>query len=268
MRALVLETTEITMSRFSSLEFSQNDEGDFESQSIVKDESFYFGEAVRAFEIGQFEQALRSFSKVLEFNPQNVGAWTGQVRALIELGEFPEAKLWADKALEKFSDEPELLAAKSVALGRVGDLKAALAFSDASIEERGDTPYIWLARGDVLLARSEKRADYCFQKAMAFSPTDWVARWLASRIHSFYKKFSIALKLAQEALNLNPANAAIWIQAGNCQAALGLIMMAENSFAQARQLNPSCIEAEIALTELSRAGLFAKLRGRLRQIFH
>lgn len=256
------------MSRFSSLEFSQNNEGDFRPQEIVKDESFYFGEAKQAFENGLFEQALRSFSKVLEFNPQNVGAWTGQVRALIELGEFPEAKLWADKALEKFPDEPELLAAKSVALGRTGDLKAALAFSDASIEERGDTPYIWLARGDVLLARAEKRAEYCFQKAIAFSPTDWVARWLASRIHSFYKKFSIALKFAQEALNLNAGNAAIWIQAGNCQNALGLIVMAENSFNQARQLNPHSVEAEMALTQLSRAGFFSKFAGRVRQLFH
>src|SRR6185503_21086764 len=125
------------MSRFVNLEF----DGQFESEreSSVRDEAFYLREARSAFESADFEKALRYYSKVLEFNPQNAVAWTGQVRALIELGEFREAKLWADKALERFPREPELLAAKAVALGRTGELDAALAFSDAAIEERGDT---------------------------------------------------------------------------------------------------------------------------------
>ena len=255
------------MSRFSSLEFSENNEGDFGSEQIAKDEPFYFLEARSAFENGQFEQALRSFSKVLEFNPKNAAAWTGQVRSLIELGEFPEAKLWADKALEKFPNEPELLAAKAVALGRVGDLKAALAFSDASIEERGDTPYVWLARGDVFLARAEKRAEYCFQKAVLLAPTEWIVQWLASKIHCVHKKFSIALKFAQEALNLNPGNSVVWVQAGNCQFVLGLIALAEHSFAQAQQLNPHCREAAMGLAKISDTGFLSSFCRRFRQLF-
>jgi hypothetical protein len=163
------------MSRFINLEFSDESNEQFQSggKTLVKDEPYYLAEARAAFEVGNFEQGLRFYSKVLEFNPKNSTAWTGQVRMLIELGEFREAKFWADKALERFPNEPELLAAKAVALGRSGDLQGALAFSDASIEERGDTPYVWLARGDVLLARSERRADYCFEKALLLSPCDW-----------------------------------------------------------------------------------------------
>src|SRR6266478_7508115 len=148
------------MSRFENLEFGNESEGQSPKQhSLLKGEAYYLAEARAAFENADFELGLRLYSKVLEFNPENAGAWTGQVRMLIELGEFREAKLWADKALERFPHEPELLAAKAVALGRGGDLQGAMAFSDASIEERGDTPYIWLARADVLLAREERRAD-------------------------------------------------------------------------------------------------------------
>ena len=149
------------MSRFVNLEFGDEHEDQSHGQSnpALKGEAHYFHEAQSAFENGNFESALRHYSKVLEFNPQNAAAWTGQVRMLVELGEYREAKLWADKALEHFPHEPELLAAKAVALGRSGDLQGALAFSDAAIEERGDTPYIWLARGDVLLTRKESRAD-------------------------------------------------------------------------------------------------------------
>ena len=116
-----------------------------------------------------------------------------------------------------------MLAAKAVALGRSGDLQGALAFSDASIEERGDTPYVWLARGDVLLAREEARADYCFEKALLLAPRDWFIAWLAARIRYYYKQFALALKLLQQAVELNAGHFLLWLELGQCQQALGLV---------------------------------------------
>jgi tetratricopeptide (TPR) repeat protein len=254
------------MSRFSSLEFG----GQFEDQSpgekqLVKGEAFYMAEARVAFENANFEQGLRFYSKVLEFNPDNALAWSGQVRMLIELGEFREAKLWADKALERFPHEPELLAAKAVALARSGDLEGAIAFSDASIEERGDTVYIWLARGDVLLAREETRAEYCFEKAMMLAPRDWFTTWLAARVRRFYKQFALSLKLLQQAIEWNTAHFVLWLELGYCQQALGLTSLAKQSFVQARELNPQS-QAQVALEQLSRAGLGSQLRGLWRRL--
>ena len=257
------------MSRFVNLEFEDGSDNQLhpEEKGLVKDEAYYLAEARGAHETGQFEPALRNFSKVLEYNPRNTAAWAGQGRMLIELGEYREAKLWADKALERFPNEPELLAAKAVALGRSGDLQAALAFSDASIEERGDTPYVWLARGDVLLARQEPRADYCFEKALLLAPHDWFTSWLAARIRYFYKQFVLALKLVQQAVAENPANFILWLELGYCQQAVGLVGPAEVSFRQARQLNPRSQEADNALHGVSQVGLFARLCGRWRGIF-
>jgi tetratricopeptide (TPR) repeat protein len=258
------------MSRFGNLEFGDEPEARLHSDShlSLKGEAHYVAEASSAFESGRFESALRLYSKVLEFNPQNVTAWTGQVRALIELDEFREAKLWADKALEKFPQEPELLAAKAVALGRSGDLQGALAFSDASIEERGDTPYIWLARGDVLLARRESRADYCFEKALTLSPRDWVVTWLATRIRFYYQQFALALKLAQQAVELNAEHFLLWLELGRCQHALGLVGPARSSYAQADQLNPHNADVRQAVRELADVGPLQRLRGLWRNLFH
>src|SRR2546421_11228493 len=250
------------MSRFNSLEFGEQFDDQLPQQrELVKGEAFYMAEATAAFQNGNFEPALRLYSKVLEFNPENASAWTGQVRMLIELGEFREAKLWADKALERFPHEPELLAAKAVALGRSGDLQGALAFSDASIEERGDTPYIWLARGDVLMAREETRADYCFEKALLLAPRDWFTTWLAARIRYYYEQFVLALKLVQEAIEWHSSQFVLWLQQGQCQQALGLLGPAKHSFTQARQLNPRCSEAGAALVALSQTGLWDRMRG-------
>ncbi|MGN6643323.1 MAG: tetratricopeptide repeat protein [Verrucomicrobiota bacterium] len=255
------------MSRFVNLELG----GEFEEQphetqkALAKDEAYYLNEARTAFENGSYEPALRFYSKVLEFNPNNATAWTAQVRMLIELGEFREAKLWADKALERFPTEPELLAAKAVALGRSGDLHGALAFSDASIEERGDTPYVWLARGDVLLARKEPRADYCFEKALLLAPRDWFVAWLAGRIRFFYRQFALALKSFQRAVELNAGHFRFWLELGRCQRALGLTGLAKTSLAQAMQLNPQCREASLELIRVTETGIWSRLCGWLRR---
>lgn len=255
------------MSRFGNLEFGSESEDRQEEKSLAKDEVYYLSEARSAFENGDFEEALRRYSKVLEYNPQNTVAWAGQVRMLIELGEFREARLWADKALERFQNAPELLAAKAVALARGGDLQGALAFSDASIEERGDTPYIWLARADVMLARKEQRADYCFEKAMLLAPKDWFPLWLAARIRAYYEQFVLALDLLQRAIEWNTGKFILWLEMGRCQQALGLVGLAEHSYTQARQLNPDCREAGQSLKELSHVNIFARAGGWFRQLF-
>ncbi|HEX4263254.1 MAG TPA: tetratricopeptide repeat protein [Verrucomicrobiae bacterium] len=242
------------MSRFGNLEFSEFEDQPSDLQKPqLKDEAFYFNEALTAYQSGNFEPGLRYYAKVLEYNPKNAAAWTGQVRMLIELGEYREAKLWADKALERFPHEPELLAAKAVALARSGDLLGALAFSDASIEERGDTPYIWLARGDVLLSREEHRADYCFEKAMLLAPRDWFVAWMAARIRYFHKQFVLALKLLQQAVEWNAGHFLLWLDLGRCQQALSMNGPARSSFAQAQQLNPNCSEAGLALVGLGQS---------------
>jgi|SRR5688572_12486689 len=254
------------MSRFGNLEFGSAREHTPKQESLLKDESYFLGQAQANFENGRFEQALREFAKVLEFNPKSGAAWCGQVRSLIELGEFNEAKVWADKALATFPNEPELLAAKAVALARVGDLQGAISFSDAAVESQCSTPYIWLSRGDVLLARKEKRAEYCFEKAFALGGRNPIMLWLAARIQAFYQHFAKALKLVLEAVNLDPGRAVLWVETGRCQMELGLVTPAQNSFQQARQLDPEC-PAQEYMNQAAETGLFEKLGGQFRRWF-
>ncbi|HOC56674.1 MAG TPA: tetratricopeptide repeat protein [Verrucomicrobiota bacterium] len=250
------------MSRFVNLELGGESEDQSPRQkALVKDEAYYSAEAQTAFENGEFEPALRLYGKVIEFNPQNAAAWSGQVRMLVELGQHREAGRWADKALERFPHDPELLAAKGVVLGRSGDLQGALAFSDSAIQERGDTAYVWLARGDVLLARRESRADYCFEKALLLAPGDWLVAWLGARVHCYYRQFALALKLLQQAVELNATHFLVWLELGRCQEALGLAGPARHSFQQARQLNRNCPDAGLALARLSGMGIGRRLRG-------
>jgi tetratricopeptide (TPR) repeat protein len=256
------------MSRFTHLELDGESEDRQRTPGAeVKDEAFYVAEARTAFENGDFEKALRTYGKLLEFNPQNVSAWTGQVRMLIELGEFQDAATWADKALEQFPRDSDLLAARAVTLARAGDLQGAVAFSDSSIAEQGEGPYVWLARGDVLLTGRESRADYCFEKALMLARGDWVIAWLAGRIRHYHQQFALALKMFQQALESRATHFLLWLEVGRCQYELHLVNAARLSLNQARQLNPQCREAELLLIRLNQAGPLQQLWGWIRERF-
>lgn len=257
------------MSRFANLELGNQFEepGQPHRQTALRGESYHLEQAREAFTSGQFDQGLRSYARVLEHNPDNLEAWTGQVRMLIELKEYKEAKLWADKALQRFPSAPELIAVKAVTLARMGDVQGAIAYSDASFDEQENTPFLWLARGDVLLAKKEKRADFCFEKAASLAPRDWLVRWLSARVYYFYRKFSKAIDWAQQAIELDGGRGVSWLILGQSQMALGMAGAARVSLQQARELTTNSTEADATMRQLSRQGIFDHLRNRWRQWF-
>lgn len=256
-----------TMSRFVNLELGDHDEESSPETRVVKDAAYYFEEACEAFANMDFEESLRKFSKVLEFDANRADAWTGQIRALIELDELREARTWADRGLEKFPNESELLAAKAVALGRSGELESAMAFSDASIGEKSGTPYVWLARADVLIAASSERAEFCFEKAMVLAAGDWLIAWLAARIRYWHKQFMLALKFAQRAVEWNPSHAPCWMTLAQCQQEIGLVGPARESLGRVEELRPRWREVRRTRRAVDDTGFFRRVGGGIRSIF-
>jgi Flp pilus assembly protein TadD len=256
------------MSRFVNLEFGgqAGAQTPAEAPPVVKDEAFYQREAQSAFEEADFEKALRSYAKVLEFNPHHAAAWTGQARMLLELDRCDEANVWADQSLERFPREADLLAVKAVLLARRGEMQNALAFSDAAVGENGASPYVWLARAEVLLAAREALADYCIDKALMFAPGDWVTAWQGARIRVRHGQYSLALRLLQQAVEWNPGHWLVWLELGRCQEALGLMGAAQKSFTQARELNRQDRAAALAMNRLSSHGTGDRLRGWWRRL--
>jgi Flp pilus assembly protein TadD len=255
------------MSRFVNLELGDHDEEFSPETSVDKGAAHYFECANDAFANMDFEEALRTFSKVLEYDANHTGAWTGQVRALIELDELREALTWADRALEGFPNEPELLAAKAVALGRSGEQESAMAFSDTSIATQGETAYVWLARADVLLSCREERAQFCFEKAMVLAAGDWLVAWLAARIRYWHGQFMLALGLAQRAVEWNPSHPPCWMTLAHCQQEIGLVGPARESLKQVDQLRPRWEETRRTRRAVDDTGFFRRVGGGIRSIF-
>ena len=199
------------MGRFSNLEFNDPkkriEEEALASPAEARDEHFYMRLADGHFQNARFENALRFYSRALEFNANLFPAWFGQVRMLVELGEYKEAKIWADKALELHRDHPELLAAKAVACARSGESDKALQFSDASMAQKGASPFVWLARGEALLAAGKANHDSCFLKADEQSGRDWFLRLSIGRICLFYEDFAKGMSWVRKSIEQDARHA-------------------------------------------------------------
>jgi len=215
---------------------------------------------------GQFEAALRLYTRALQEDRALIPAWVGQVQMLVELDECHEARVWSDKALELFRNNGDLLAAKAQACVRLHDLTAGAACSDAALQAPGTSPWRWHVRGEVLLARHLKYADECFQKAIAEPAADWFDRVICARINLYYRRFTNALHYLKEAAQLEPTHGYVWLQTGNCQCALGLTAAAQSSYQRCLELRPGFTDAERALDGLASGGQFFRwLRGIFRR---
>src|SRR3974390_1508422 len=125
-------------------------------------------EADRCWKRGDFEKALRHYSKALGMDPNLEEGWVGQLHCLLDLDEVKEARLWCNKALEQLPRSAQVLGVKSMILTRMAEYPAAMELSDKAFSMKQYTWSLWYSRGCVLLKRRLKNADYCFQKAVEF----------------------------------------------------------------------------------------------------
>jgi tetratricopeptide (TPR) repeat protein len=221
--------------RFSSLEFDEHnrDQGAAGQERPVAElasAAGYIAKARAADQWGEYESALRMYTRALREERSAIAAWVGQVQMLVLLDECPEARMWSDKALELFRNNGELLAAKAQACLRMRDWRAGIACSDASLISPGTSAWRWQIRGETLLAQGRAHYDECFQKALAESTADWFDHLVIARIYLYYRRITSAMAYAQQAAALRPTHGYVWFVLGDCQRALGLKAAAQASY--------------------------------------
>lgn len=245
------------MDRFSQLEFDENmPERKRYRGEPVRGANYFFKEALKYWLAGDFELALRSYSRALERNSTLIDAWIGQVLMLIELQEYREAIVWADKALELFPEHPELLAAKAVACCRDAKIEKAIAYSDNSISRENITSRVWLARAEVLLHRKSSVAENCISKAISIAGNlTPVVKLEAARLLRRKGHYSAAISHLNEVVTIFPKSALAWYELGSCQSQLGL-SSAKATLEQSLRLRPGWNAARSALAKCRKGRIF------------
>lgn len=248
------------MDRFSQLEFgSVHPDEPGKAGEPIRDAHYFQQEARRYWLAGDFEVALRNYSRSLEQDSTFFAGWSGQLRMLLELDENKEANLWADKAMGLFPDHPELLALKAVAHKRDNKLRQAMAYSDNAIGKEDLTPRVWLARAEVFLERKHAVVDGCLSKAIVLADQDKpIVKLEAGRLLRRKKSFAQAMRFLNEALQALPESALAWYELGCCQARMGLSQTA-HSLEEALRIHPHWDQAVEALHGLESGGFWRRL---------
>lgn len=252
------------MDRFSQLEFGEARRSGAKARGgePIRDEQYFYKQGLRYWLAGDFEPALRNYSRALEKNSTFFEGWIGQVLVLIELGEYREAMVWSDKALELFPEHPELLAAKAVTCARDGRKEKALAYSDNSMAKDNVTSRVWLARAEVLLGRKSPIAENCVRKAISIAGNDGpVIHLQAGRVLNKAGNYYGALENLREAVKLLPKSALAWYELGYCQGKLGFSEAAA-AVEQSLKLHPRWDIAETTLRRFKKKGFLRKLFGK------
>jgi len=203
---------------------------------------------------GQYENALRQYSRALEQDKSLVTGWIGQVQMLVQLGEAPEAELWSRKALELFPGNADLLAGRAQALARMGDAKRAGESSDASLAATGKSGYRWQVRGEWMLAARHKLEEHAFNKAEQLDK-DWLVPLESALIYLHYRFASRAVARARLATEAAPDQYFPWYVRGRAESEAGFSRPASESFVHCLQLCPGHVEAQQELRKLDSDGL-------------
>jgi tetratricopeptide (TPR) repeat protein len=197
-------------------------------------------------QLGLFEDAIKSYDKAIKFNlDEDVEhvAWNNRGMALHQLGRFEDAIKSYDKAI-KFNPDDDAWNNRGTALRQLGRFEDAIASYDEALKFKPDDHAAWNNRGIALgyLGRYEE-AIASYDEALKFKP-DKDAAW-NNRGSTLFNlgRYEDALASYEVALNFKPAFHEAWFNRGNALGYLGRFEDAIASYDESLKLKPDYHQA-------------------------
>lgn len=153
----------------------------------------------------EYEEAVGSYDKALELQPNYHQAWYNRGLALSNLGRHEVAVASFDKVLELQPDKRDAWNNRGIALSTLGRHEAAVASFDKALELQSDYYQGWNNRGFLLsnLGRYEA-AVASFDKALELKPDYHLAWYNKARCYALQSSVDLAIENLQQAIKLNP----------------------------------------------------------------
>ena len=190
-------------------------------------------------DLGRFEEAIASYDKALEIKPDDHQAWYNRGFALGNLGRFEQAIASYDRALEIKPDKHEAWNSRGIALGNLGRWAEAIASYDKALEIKPDYHQAWYGRGFALgnLGRLEE-AIASFDKALEFKPDDHQAWYNRGFALGNLGRFEQAIASYDRALEIKPDYHEAWNNRGIALGNLGRFEEEIASYDRALEIKP------------------------------
>lgn len=246
------------MPRFDKLEFGGPSDDSRKPEvpdDRRRDETHWMQQAEQNRRIGQYENALRLYSRALELNKSLVTGWLGQIQMLIQLGEPRQAEMWCRTGLGLFPGNAGLMAGRAQAFCRMGSLRQAHELSDGSLQQDGKLAYGWLVRGELMVSCKQAIDEHCFDNAQQLDP-DWLVPLEIALVYLHYHVPSKGLVRARRAVEQAPDCHYAWYVQGLCQEQLGFDSRARQSYERCTELCPRHHDAQLRLSQLGKSDWF------------
>jgi tetratricopeptide (TPR) repeat protein len=205
----------------------------------------------------RYEDALKTFDKALELNPNYAEAWANKGIVFGKLNRHEDALKTFDKALELKPDAADVWVNKGIVFGMLNHLEVALKTFDKALKLKPDDAGAWYNKG-VALSKLNRHEDAlkAFDKALELKPDDAKAWYNKGIVFGKLNRHEDALKAYDKTLELKPDDAKAWYNTGIVFGKLNRYEDALKACDKALELNPDDADAwynkGVALGELNR----------------
>jgi tetratricopeptide (TPR) repeat protein len=181
-------------------------------ESDTESVGFYLS-AFRAINRGEYIDAERTFTTVIELEPEFARGWDGRGQALMLQGKYEEAMFDFDRAIELKPNLSVAYANRGLSRAAIGDLNGAFRDANRAYELDDESVAAQLVLGRVNANRGDtERALEWFDLAIATAPEDGSTWWWRGR---FFRDVlgagNAALDDFNKAIEIAPAQGALYI---------------------------------------------------------
>jgi len=209
-----------------------------------------FNQALSAQQLGDLETAIVGYERVLKLMPNLVPARANLAAAQMQLGRTEQAIDNYRAALKAAPDDAQLTLLYANALtelSRYSDVTKVLGPFEKTHPENLDAAFLL---GEALIHVQRPRDGLALVEHVAKARNDANAYLLAGLTRMQLTEYTEAKARADEAVRLEPANAAAWTLDGMANAACGNVKQAEADYQKAIQLSPNDFDANLRLGTL------------------
>ncbi|MBS9382766.1 MAG: tetratricopeptide repeat protein [Dolichospermum sp. BR01] len=240
-----------TYEKYANLTNEETNQKILEIIDIIEHEIDNEQKAELFFELGylqrvreNYEEAISSYDKAVEFKPDLHEAWYNRGYSLDDLGRYEEAISSYDKAVEFKPDKHEAWNNRGISLGNLGRYEEAISSYDKAVEFKPDFHEAWNNRGYSLddLGRYEE-AISSYDKAVEFKP-DFHEAW-NNRGYSLGNlgRYEEAISSYDKAVEFKPDYHRAWYNRGISLGKLGRYEEAISSYDKAVEFKPDYHQA-------------------------
>lgn len=247
------------MGRFEWLEFDKD-----KREGLAKEQpdelrtgekagiEYYLIKAKKAFEIGDYDIAIRYYSQALNLDNYNKEGWKGEILCLICLGQYDDVLTWVEHA-KAFVSDTFFDAAKAFSLNRLGIHDEALQINDIALSSPEADWFCWIVRGDILLDLDNlTNAEFCFFKAIEFCSDDWFPYMFIGVCLIAAKKYEKAIEYLLKSLRNKSDNPMVYLHLAYAYDKSKNISQAIFYAKLALEYKPSLYEASLLLKKLQK----------------